>query len=53
LKEVRQAIDGFAPDAGYLDNLATEFAPGQMFIGTDYPYAFMEEDPGGFMQNSH
>jgi len=32
-------------DPSYLRHLATEFAPGQVFLGTDYPYTIMQEAP--------
>src|SRR5262249_23683234 len=34
--------DSLVYDAAYLRHLATAFAPGQIFGGTDYPYAIME-----------
>ncbi len=39
--------DSLVYDAGYLAHLANDFAPGQVFCGTDYPYAIMETDPEG------
>ena len=41
--------DNLVYDAGYLAYLANHFAPGQVFCGTDYPYAIMEADPAGFL----
>jgi aminocarboxymuconate-semialdehyde decarboxylase len=41
--------DNLVYDPGYLAYLANEFAPGQVFCGTDYPYAIMDEDPSGFI----
>ena len=41
--------DNLVYDTGYLAYLANEFAPGQVFCGTDYPYAIMETDPAGFV----
>jgi aminocarboxymuconate-semialdehyde decarboxylase len=40
-------FDNLVYDAGYAAYLANEFAPGQVFCGTDYPYAIMETDPAG------
>jgi aminocarboxymuconate-semialdehyde decarboxylase len=39
--------DNLVYDAGYAAYLANEFAPGQVFCGTDYPYAIMEAAPAG------
>jgi aminocarboxymuconate-semialdehyde decarboxylase len=39
--------DNLVYDAGYASYLADEFAPGQVFCGTDYPYAIMDTDPAG------
>jgi len=41
--------DSLVYDSGYLDYLATEFAPGQIFGGTDYPFMIMEENLSGFI----
>lgn len=41
--------DNLVYDPGYQAYLANEFAPGQVFCGTDYPYAIMEGDPAGFI----
>ncbi|HIE82623.1 MAG TPA: amidohydrolase [Dehalococcoidia bacterium] len=37
--------DNLVYDSGYMAYLANEFAPGQFFCGTDYPYSIMETDP--------
>jgi aminocarboxymuconate-semialdehyde decarboxylase len=44
--------DSLVYDAGYLDYLATQFAPGQVFAGTDYPYAIAQPDVVGFLNDS-
>lgn len=44
--------DNLVYDPGYLAYLANVFAPGQVFCGTDYPYAIMETDPAGFVANA-
>lgn len=44
--------DNLVYDAGYFAHLANEFAPGQVFCGTDYPYVIMEGDPAGFIARS-
>lgn len=44
--------DSLVYDPGYLAYLANTFAPGQVFCGTDYPYAIMETDPAGFLASS-
>lgn len=41
--------DSLVYDSGYLGYLEEEFAPGQIFAGTDYPYAIMEGDLRGFL----
>lgn len=35
-------------DPAYLHFLATRIAPGQVFVGTDYPYQIMQEAPADF-----
>ena len=42
--------DNLVYDPGYAAYLANEFAPGQVFCGTDYPYAIMESEPADFIQ---
>ena len=44
--------DSLVYDADYLDHLATRFAPGQVFAGTDYPYAIAQEAVVGFLNTS-
>ncbi len=44
--------DSLVYDRGYLAYLANAFAPGQVFCGTDYPYAIMETDPAGFLDGA-
>ena len=41
--------DSLVYDVDYLSYLAREFAPGQIFGGTDYPYPIMEKDLNGFL----
>ena len=41
--------DNLVYGRGYASYLANDFAPGQVFSGTDYPYSIMEEDPDGFI----
>jgi aminocarboxymuconate-semialdehyde decarboxylase len=45
--------DSLVYDAGYLRYLAQEFAPGQIFGGTDYPYAIMETQLYDFLSASN
>lgn len=44
--------DSLVYDAGWLDYLAGSFAPGQVFPGTDYPYAIQQVDLAGFLAGS-
>lgn len=41
--------DNLVYDQGYAAYLANEFAPGQIFCGTDYPYTIMEDRPAHFI----
>jgi aminocarboxymuconate-semialdehyde decarboxylase len=41
--------DNLVYDAAYAAHLGNEFAPGQVFCGTDYPYVVMEANPVGFI----
>jgi aminocarboxymuconate-semialdehyde decarboxylase len=41
--------DSLVYDSGYLGYLANEFAPAQVFCGTDYPFAIMETNLEGFV----
>ena len=36
-------------DSDYLRYLALTMAPGQVFLGTDYPYEIMQTDPVGYL----
>lgn len=36
-------------DVDYLRYLMCEFAPGQVFAGSDYPYAIAQTDLAGFL----
>lgn len=44
--------DSLVYDTDYLDYLATDFAPGQVFAGSDYPYAIAQADVVGFLRSS-
>jgi aminocarboxymuconate-semialdehyde decarboxylase len=39
-------------DAVLLRHLATAFAPGQMCVGTDYPYPIMQTDPVAYVESA-
>jgi aminocarboxymuconate-semialdehyde decarboxylase len=43
-------------DSNVYDRVAlrhlTEVTPGRVFVGTDYPYAIMQQDPGAFIADS-
>lgn len=41
----RYFYDSNVYEAPFLEYLATRMAPGQVFAGTDYPYAIMQKDP--------
>ena len=41
--------DSLVYDAGYLRYLLTDLAPGQCFVGTDYPFAIEQQDPAAFV----
>lgn len=43
--------DNLVYDTGYAAYLANEFAPGQVFCGTDYPYTIMEDRPAHFIDS--
>jgi len=48
-EQARQLFyDSNVYDPAYLHFLATQIAPGQVFIGTDYPYQIMQEAPAVF-----
>jgi aminocarboxymuconate-semialdehyde decarboxylase len=44
-------FDSNVYDTEYLRHLVTHMAPGQVFVGTDYPYQIMQTDPGGFVDS--
>lgn len=44
--------DSLVYDALYLRHLAQDFAPGQVFGGTDYPYAIMQTGLREFLEDS-
>jgi aminocarboxymuconate-semialdehyde decarboxylase len=44
--------DSLVYDPGYLRHLLHDFAPGQIFGGTDYPYAIMETRLREFLTNA-
>jgi aminocarboxymuconate-semialdehyde decarboxylase len=44
--------DSLVYDRAYLRHLAEEVAPGQVFLGTDYPYLIAQTDPAAFLQTS-
>jgi aminocarboxymuconate-semialdehyde decarboxylase len=41
--------DSLVYDHDYLEHLARDIAPGQVFLGTDYPYLIQQPDPRGFI----
>jgi aminocarboxymuconate-semialdehyde decarboxylase len=41
--------DSLVYDAAYLEHLATQIAPDQICLGTDYPYLIQQPDPRGFI----
>ncbi len=44
--------DSLVYEPGYLRHLLQDFAPGQIFGGTDYPYAIMETRLHDFLSHS-
>lgn len=42
-------LDSNVYDAAQLGHLAASFAPGRVFLGTDYPYRIMETDVAGLL----
>jgi aminocarboxymuconate-semialdehyde decarboxylase len=44
--------DSLVYDAAYVQHLATHIAPGQVFLGTDYPYLIQQTDPHGFISSA-
>jgi aminocarboxymuconate-semialdehyde decarboxylase len=41
--------DSLVYDEAYLEHLATQIAPDQICLGTDYPYLIQQPDPRGFI----
>jgi aminocarboxymuconate-semialdehyde decarboxylase len=46
----RLFYDSLVYDAAYLEHLVTQIAPGQVFLGTDYPYLIMQLEPRAFIE---
>jgi aminocarboxymuconate-semialdehyde decarboxylase len=44
--------DSLVYDEAYLAHLAGHIAPGQVFLGTDYPYLIMQPQPRKFIQSA-
>jgi aminocarboxymuconate-semialdehyde decarboxylase len=44
--------DSLVYDPAYLAHLATEIAPGQIFLGTDYPYLIQQPRPRAFIEGA-
>jgi aminocarboxymuconate-semialdehyde decarboxylase len=44
--------DSLVYDETYLQHLTTEIAPGQVFLGTDYPYLIQQPEPRAFIQSA-
>jgi aminocarboxymuconate-semialdehyde decarboxylase len=44
--------DSLVYDAGYLAHLSSHIAPGQVFLGTDYPYQIQEPAPRAFIEGA-
>ncbi len=42
--------DSLVYDLAYLEHLAAEIAPGQVFLGTDYPYLVQQPEPAAFIE---
>ena len=45
----RMFFDSNVYEPRYLGYLARDVAPGRIFVGTDYPYLIMQDDPGAFV----
>lgn len=45
----RLFFDSNVYDTGYLRHIALEMAPGQVFVGTDYPYVIAQQNPSGYI----
>ena len=39
-------------DPAYLAHLAMHMAPGQVFLGTDYPYDILQTDPVAYLRSA-
>ncbi len=48
----RLFYDSNVYDPVYLHHLATRFAPGQVVLGTDYPYDIMQQDPLAYLRSA-
>ncbi len=44
--------DSLVYDQAYLEHLTTHMAPGQVFLGTDYPYLIRQPHPRDFIQSA-
>jgi aminocarboxymuconate-semialdehyde decarboxylase len=44
--------DSLVYDEAYLQHLATHIAPGQVFLGTDYPYLIQQPQPRAFIEGA-
>jgi aminocarboxymuconate-semialdehyde decarboxylase len=44
--------DSLVYDQAYLEHLTTHIAPGQVFLGTDYPYLIMQPHPRAFIASA-
>jgi aminocarboxymuconate-semialdehyde decarboxylase len=44
--------DSLVYDEAYLEHLTTHIAPGQVFLGTDYPYLIQQPEPRAFIQSA-
>jgi aminocarboxymuconate-semialdehyde decarboxylase len=42
-------FDSLVYDEAYLEHLAANIAPGQVFLGTDYPYLIQQPEPAAFI----
>jgi aminocarboxymuconate-semialdehyde decarboxylase len=45
-------FDSLVYDQAYLEHLATHIAPGQVFLGTDYPYLIQQPHPAAFIASA-
>ena len=44
--------DSLVYDEAYLEHLSAYIAPGQVFLGTDYPYLIQQPQPGAFIESA-